>query len=57
MIKVGHAQFTATACADPISELADANEACIIKDTDFLAKLNGEFWTVSASGRMRCHQS
>ena len=46
MIKFGHVQFTATACADPISELADANDACSINDTDFLAKFNGEFWTV-----------
>ena len=46
MIKFGHVHVTATACVETISELADNNEACIIRDTDFLAKFDGEFWTV-----------
>ena len=57
MIKFGHVQITATACADPISELADANDACIIKDTDFLLNSMVNFGLLSGSGRIRCHQS
>ena len=48
MITFGHVQIISTACADPISELADANNACNIKYNDFLAKFNGEFWTVES---------
>ena len=46
MSKFGHVQITAAACAEPTAELADTDDACIIKDTDFLAKFDGEFWTV-----------
>ena len=50
MIKFGHVQYAALACAEAenateASELADSYITLIIQDIDFVARFDGEYWT------------
>ena len=46
IIKFGYVQSAVSACVESVSKLPIDNDACVIEDTDFYAKFNGEYWTV-----------
>ena len=46
IIKFGYFQSAVCACVESVSKFPIDKDACVIEDTDFYAKFNGEYWTV-----------
>ena len=46
IITFGYVQSAVSACVESVSKLRIDNDACVIEDMDFYAKLNGSYWTV-----------